>query len=146
MVLPYMDINQPRVYMCSPYWTLLLPPFLSHLSGSTQYTSPEHPVSCIEPVWRSVSHMVIYMLQFYSLKLSHPCLLPQSPEVCCLHLCLFCCLTYRVIVTIFLNSMYIYIIILYWCFSFWLTSLCVIGSSFIHLIRTDSSAFLLITE
>ena len=28
--------------------------------------------------------------------------------------------------------------ILYWCFSFWLTSLCIIGSSFIHLIRIDS--------
>jgi len=27
--------------------------------------------------------------------------------------------------------------ILYWCFSFWLTSVCIIGSSFIHLIRTD---------
>ena len=27
----------------------------------------------------------------------------------------------------------------YWCFSFWLTSLCIIGSSFIHLIRTDSN-------
>ena len=26
--------------------------------------------------------------------------------------------------------------ILYWCFSFWLTSLCIIGSSSIHLIRT----------
>ena len=29
----------------------------------------------------------------------------------------------------------------YWCFSFWLTSLCIIGSSFIHLIRTDSNVF-----
>ena len=28
-------------------------------------------------------------------------------------------------------------LILYWCFSFWLISLCIIGSSFIHLIRTD---------
>ena len=28
--------------------------------------------------------------------------------------------------------------ILYWCFSFWLTSLCIIGSSFIHLISTTS--------
>ena len=27
-------------------------------------------------------------------------------------------------------------------FSFWLTSLCIIGSRFIHLIRTDSNAFL----
>ena len=33
--------------------------------------------------------------------------------------------------------------ILYWCFSFWLTSLCIMGSSFIHLIRTDSNVFFL---
>ena len=30
----------------------------------------------------------------------------QSPKVCSLRLCLFCCLAYRVIVTIFLNSIY----------------------------------------
>ena len=53
-------------------------------------------------------HMVIYMFQCYSLKQPHPCLLPQSPKVCSLSLCLFCCLTYRVIVTIFLN---IYVLI-----------------------------------
>ena len=34
----------------------------------------------------------------------------------------------------------------YLSFSFWLTSLCVIGSRFIHLIRTDSNAFLFITK
>ena len=44
------------------------------------------------------------MFQCYSLKSSHPHLLPQSPKVCSLHLCLFRCLIYRVIVTIFLNS------------------------------------------
>ena len=37
---------------------------------------------------------------------SHPLLLPQSPKDCSLHLCIFCCLAYRVIVTIFLNSIY----------------------------------------
>ena len=36
--------------------------------------------------------------------------------------------------------------ILYWCFSFWLTLLCIIGSSFIHLIRTDSNVFFLMAE
>ena len=41
---------------------------------------------------------------------------------------------------------YICISILYWCFSFWLTSLCIMGSSFIHLIRTDSNAFFLMAE
>ena len=58
--------------------------------------------------WWSISHMIMYMFQCYSLKSSHPCLLPQSSKVCCLHLCLFCCLEYRVIITIFLNSIYMH--------------------------------------
>ena len=58
--------------------------------------------------WSSISHIVIYMFQCYSLKSSHPRLLPQSPKVCSLHLCLFCCLAYRVIATIFLNSIYMH--------------------------------------
>ena len=58
--------------------------------------------------WRSVSHMIIYMFQCYSLKSSHPCLLPQSPKVCSLSLRFFCCLTYTVIITIFLNSTYMH--------------------------------------
>ena len=32
--------------------------------------------------WWSISHMVIFMFQCYSLKSSHHCLLPQSPKVC----------------------------------------------------------------
>ena len=47
--LPYIDMNLPRVYMCSPSWTPLPPPSPSHPSGSSQCTSPEHRVSCIEP-------------------------------------------------------------------------------------------------
>ena len=31
-------------------------------------------------------------------------------------------------------------------FSFWLTSLCIIGSRFVHLIRTDSNVFLFVAE
>ena len=56
--------------------------------------------------WSSILHMVIYIFQCYSLKLSHPHLLPHSPKVCSLHLCLFCCLAYRIVITIFLNSIY----------------------------------------
>ena len=56
--------------------------------------------------WSSISHMAIYMFQCYSLKSFHPHLLPWSPKVCSLYVCLFCCLAYRVIVTIFLNSIY----------------------------------------
>ena len=39
--------------------------------------------------WWSISHKAIYMFQCYSLKSSHPRLLPQSPKVCSLYLCLF---------------------------------------------------------
>ena len=58
--------------------------------------------------WWSISHMIIYMFHCYSLKSSHPYLLPQSPKDCSIHLCLFCCLTCRVIITIFLNSIYMH--------------------------------------
>ena len=47
--LPNIDMNQSWVYMCSPSRTPLPPPSPFHLSGSSQCTSPEHPVSCIEP-------------------------------------------------------------------------------------------------
>ena len=50
--------------------------------------------------------MIIFVFQCYSLKSSHPCLLPPSPKDCSIHLCLFCNLAYRVIITIFLNSIY----------------------------------------
>ena len=56
--------------------------------------------------WRSISHMIIYMFQCHSPKSSHPHPLPQSPKDYSIHLCLFCCLKYRVIITIFLNSIY----------------------------------------
>ena len=47
--LPYINMNRPRVYTCSPSWTPLPPPSPYHPTGSSQCTSPEHPVSCIEP-------------------------------------------------------------------------------------------------
>ena len=48
LVLPYINMNPPRVYTCSPSRTPLPPPSLYHPSGSSQCTSPEHHVSCIE--------------------------------------------------------------------------------------------------
>ena len=49
LVLPYIDMNLPRVYTCSLSWTPLPPPSASHPSGSSWCTSPGHPVSCIKP-------------------------------------------------------------------------------------------------
>ena len=48
LVLPCINMNLPRVYTCSPSWTPLPPLSSYHPSGSSQCTSPEHPVSCIE--------------------------------------------------------------------------------------------------
>ena len=49
LVLPYIKMNLPQVYMCSPSWNHLPPPSPYHPSGSCQCTSPKHPVSCIKP-------------------------------------------------------------------------------------------------
>ena len=49
MVLPYINMNLPGVYTCSPSWTPLPPPSPYHRSGSSQCTSQKHPVSCIKP-------------------------------------------------------------------------------------------------
>ena len=49
LVLPYIDLNPPWVYLCFPSWAPLPTPSLSPPSGSSQCTSLEHPVSCIEP-------------------------------------------------------------------------------------------------
>ena len=66
--------------------------------------SIQYPASNLD--WQFISYMILYMFQCHSPESSHPHPLPQSPKVCSIHLCLFCCLAYRVIITIFLNSVY----------------------------------------
>ena len=56
--------------------------------------------------WRFNSYMIVYMLECHSPKSSHPLPLPLSPKVHYTHLYLFCCLAYRVVIAIFLNSIY----------------------------------------
>ena len=97
MVLPYIDMNPPWVYTCSP-------------SGNPSHLPPRtiplgHPSAPAPGIlnyasnldWRFVSHMIIYMFQCDSPKSSHPHLLPQSPKTVLYSLCLFCCLAYRVL-------------------------------------------------
>ena len=56
--------------------------------------------------WRFNSYMIVYMLECHSPKSSHPLPLPLSPKVRYTHLCLFSYLAYRVVIAIFLNSIY----------------------------------------
>ena len=87
-----------------PILNPLPPPSSYSPSRSSQCTSPKHPVLNLD--WWFVSYTILYMFQCNSPKSSHPFPLPQSPKDCSIHLCLFCCLAYRVIVAIFLNSIY----------------------------------------
>ena len=108
LVLPYSDMNPSWVYMCSPSWSPShLPPYpipLDHPSAPAPGTL--YHESNLD--WWFISHTIIYMFQCHSPISSHPHPLPQSPKDCSIHLCLFCCLAYKFIVTIFLNSIYMH--------------------------------------
>ena len=94
VVFAYIDMNQPWVYMCP------LPPL----------GCPSAPVlsalfHALNLDWSFLSHR--QYKSFNAVLSNHPTLaFSQSPKVCSLYLCLFCCLTYRVVITIFLNSIY----------------------------------------
>ena len=111
---------------------LLAPPVVSckqHLSISEKKTVAlaalqhfcEQNSSSENPPTDGAKHQGSYILLFLSFLISYyTCLnailpnhpppqpFPQSPKDCSIHLCLFCCFTYRVIVTIFLNSIYMH--------------------------------------
>ena len=82
-----------------------LPPHTMPL-GCPSAPAPSIQYHALNLDWRFISYMILYMFQCHSPKLSHPLPLPQSPKDCSIHLYLFCCLPYRVIITIFLNSIY----------------------------------------
>ena len=75
MVLPNIEMNLPQVYMCSPSWTLLPPPSPYHRSGSSQCTSPKHPVSCIEPglATRFIYDIIRISMPFWGFSCSLSC-------------------------------------------------------------------------
>ena len=80
------------------------PSSLYHPSGSSQCTSPEHPISCIKPG-------LAIRFTYDSLHVSMPFsqIIPPYPSPTeSKRLCLFCSLAYRVIITILLNSIYMH--------------------------------------
>ena len=106
LVVPNIEMNPPQVYICSPSWTLLPPHTI--LLGRPSAPAPSIQYHALNLDWLIISYMIVYMFQCHSPKSPHPLPLPlpQSPEDWSIHQCLFCCLVHRVIVTIFLNSIY----------------------------------------
>ena len=144
--LPYINMNLPQIYTCSPSWTLLPAPSPYHPSGSSQCTSPKHPVSCIEP---GLTTRFIYDIIHVSMPFSQ--IIPPSPSPTDSKRLFYTSVSLLLSRTqgycYHLLKFHIYVLV--YCigvFSFWLTSLCIIGSSFIHLIRTDSNVFFFMAE
>ena len=92
-------------YTCVPHPepSSLLPPHTIPL-GRPSALAPSIQYHASNLDWQLISYMILYMFKCYSPKSSHPLPLPQSPKDCSIHQCLFCCLVYRVIVTIFLEK------------------------------------------
>ena len=142
LVLPYINMNLPWVYTCSQSWTPLPPPSPYHPSGSSQCTSPKHPVSCIKP------GLAIHFSYDIHASMPFSQIIPNSPSptgskrLFCtsVSLLLSCIQGYHYHLSKFHTYALVYCI---GVFYLWLTSLCIIGFSFIHLIRTESNVFFL---
>ena len=84
---------------------------LTSLPIPSLWVTPVHQpqASCIlHQTWTGDSFLIWYYTCFSAILPNHPSLpLPQSPKDCSIHQCLFCCLVHRVVVTIFLNSIYL---------------------------------------
>ena len=90
--------------MSPPSQAALPPPNTSALQVVTEQQLWV-PSSYSKPHWLSILSMVI---QCYSLKSSHPLLLPLCPKVCSLCLYFLCCPAHKIINSIFLDSIYMH--------------------------------------
>ena len=79
MVLPYIDLNPPWVYMCSPS-QIPLPPHPIPL-GYPSAPAPSSLYHASNLEWHFISHMIFYMFQCYSLISTRPRPLPESKRL-----------------------------------------------------------------
>ena len=98
-------IHHRYTHVPHPERSFLLPPHTIAL-GHPSAPVPSIQYRALNLDWQLILYMILYMFQCHSPKSSHRLPLPQSPKDCSIHQCLFCCLVYRVIVTVFLNSIY----------------------------------------
>ena len=105
LVLPYLDMNPPRVYMRSQHESPSHVPPHNIPLGHPHAPAPSMLYPASDIYWRFNSYMRVYVLECHSPKSSHPLPLPLSPKVRYTHLCLFSCLAYRVVIAIFLNRL-----------------------------------------
>ena len=104
--------------------------------------------SCItHQNWTGDLFHIWYYTCFNAILPNHPTLdLSHRVQKTVLYICVSFAVLHTGLSLPYFKIPYICVSILYWCFSFWLTSLYIIDSSFIHLIRTDSNVFFLMAE
>ena len=128
-----------------PILNPLPPPTPCHLSGSSPCTSPKHPVSCIR-------HRLAIRFLHDSIHVSMPFsqIIPPSPSPSeskgLLYTSVSLLLSRIQGHHRHLSKFHIYVLV--YCIGVFLSGLLhsIIGSSFIHLIRTDSNEFFLTAE
>ena len=121
MVLPYIDMNLPRVYMFPilnppptslpilPLWVIPAHQARAHCIMHQTWTGIRFTydnvfmfhITCLCITYDNVIHVSMPLFQIIP-----PSPSPTESKRFFIHLCLFCCLAYRVIITIFLNSIY----------------------------------------
>ena len=119
---------------------ILNPPPCSLLEPSLWVVPVNQPQasSIMHRTWTGDSFHIWYYPCFNAILPNHPTLsLSHWVQKTVLHISVSFAVSYTGLLLPSFQIPYICVSILYWCFSFWLTSLCIIGSSFIHLIRTD---------
>ena len=130
-------------------FTIVNPP-PTFLPVPSLWVIPVHQpqASCIlHQTWTGDMFHIWYYTCFNAILPNHPTLsLSHRVQKTVLHICVSFAVSHTGLSLPSFLIPYICVSILYWCFSFWLTSLCIIGSSFIHLIRTDSNVFFLMAE
>ena len=87
MVLPYISMNRPQVFMCPPHPEPLLPaPSPPHPSGLSQRTCFWCPPSCIKlALVIYFTYGTVYLSVLFS-QIIPPLPLLLNPKVCSLHL------------------------------------------------------------
>ena len=72
LVLPYINMNPPWVYTCSPSWNPLPPPSPSIPLGHPSAPARSTLYHGLNLDWQFISHMILYMFQCRSPKSSPP--------------------------------------------------------------------------